>query len=332
MVVQISADSLEGPPGGSRAAAAPAASQGKAKAAAPAGGVTSAPSRQPRHRPRRGARPRRRGVPLALQGLDQQGSAAGRRRDHVEGKKRLWNGIFRSGKEGHELVTDLEWEPFKAKYEQLQDKGLKLVDLETYVEGKKRLFAALYRETPDAGSLWVGEEEKVFTNKVDEFTGQGLRLIDVEAYRSGNKLLSRRVLEGHRQLRAVERHGMAGSGRPRPTTPPARASGWPTSSPTRTARSASTSGSSVAARQERAGGRPGVGGLREPLEGARRQGPAAGRPGVAARVAGAGGRCQVALFRASISTLAYGVPCDIGTASTWKPRSASRRCQSARLR
>lgn len=191
VVVQISADSLEGPPGGGRATAAPAASKGKAKAAtAPAGRRYSGTFRA---NPDSGH-----AVVLGLDGAAfraryKDWTGKGLRlvdfETYVEGKTRRWNGIFRSGKEEHELVTGLDWEPFKAKYEELQGKGLKLIDLETYVEGKKRLFAALYRETPDAGSLWVGEEEKVFINKVNEFTGQGLRLIDVEAYRSGNKLL-----------------------------------------------------------------------------------------------------------------------------------------------
>ncbi|HYH45132.1 MAG TPA: hypothetical protein VEG34_05555 [Thermoanaerobaculia bacterium] len=192
VVLQISADSLEGPPGGGRATAAPAASRGgKAKpAAAPAGRRYSGTFRA---NPDTGH-----AVVLGLDGAAfrsryKDWTGKGLRlvdfETYVEGKTRRWNGIFRSGKEGHELVTDLEWEPFKAKYEELQDKGQKLIDLETYVDGKKRLFAALYRETPDPASLWVGEEEKVFINKVNEFTGQGLRLIDVEAYRSGNKLL-----------------------------------------------------------------------------------------------------------------------------------------------
>ena len=76
---------------------------------------------------------------------------------YVDGKKRLWSGIFRSGQEGHELVTDLEWEAFVKKTEAQRGKGQVVVDLETYAEGKKRLFAAVFRETTDED--WLKKSE-----------------------------------------------------------------------------------------------------------------------------------------------------------------------------
>ena len=187
VAVQLSADSLEGPPGGT--APKPAAKGAKAPPVRLYSGTF-------RSSPKAGH-----AVVLGLdaaafraryKALTDKGLRLADLETNSEGGKRVWSGVFRSAEvstEGHELVTGLEWEAFVKKTEELRAKQQVVVDLETYPEGKKRLFAAVFRETTDPDALWVGEEERVFTNKVNEFTGQGLRLVDVEAYRSGNKLL-----------------------------------------------------------------------------------------------------------------------------------------------
>ncbi len=108
----------------------------------------------------------------------------------ADGGKRLWSGVFQTRDGAGTLVTDLEWEPFLARWKELtEQKGLRLIDLETYDDGKKRMFAGAFAESDDLYSLWVGLDRKAFEAKWAELSGQGLRLIDVEVYRAGSQTL-----------------------------------------------------------------------------------------------------------------------------------------------
>ena len=107
-----------------------------------------------------------------------------------EGGKRQWSGVFQTREGGGTLITDLEWEPFLERWKDLtEQKGMRLIDLETYDDGKKRMFAGAFAESDDLYSLWVGMDRKAFESKWAELSGQGLRLIDVEVYRAGNQTL-----------------------------------------------------------------------------------------------------------------------------------------------
>lgn len=104
--------------------------------------------------------------------------------------KRTWSGVFQTREGAGLLITDLEWDPFLARWKELtEQKGMRLIDLETYDDGKKRLFAGAFAESDDLYALWVGMDRKAFEAKWAELSGGGLRLIDVEVYRAGNQTL-----------------------------------------------------------------------------------------------------------------------------------------------
>lgn len=101
-----------------------------------------------------------------------------------EGKKRLWAGIFRPGKEAHALEAGVPWEKFVERFKDYDGKGVRLVDLESWPEGGKRLFAGAYAASGGGATLWTADS-KGFHNKWSELSGQKMRLTDLEVYRGG---------------------------------------------------------------------------------------------------------------------------------------------------
>jgi hypothetical protein len=179
--VHLTVDSLEGPP--PAAAAAPAAGAKPAKAPAkpaaprqyvavfqqsPAGEAVVV------------------GLPwdqLAARAgqLDAKGSRIVALDTYVDGGKRLWSAIFRSGKEKQLLVPGMKWEDFSKKWSSLvNNEHMRLVDLVIYDEGNKRLVAGAFREGYDQNALWVGQAPTAFQAKWAELSGSGLRLVDLE--------------------------------------------------------------------------------------------------------------------------------------------------------
>jgi hypothetical protein len=113
--------------------------------------------------------------------LDAKGSRIVALGTYVEGGKRLWNAIFRSGKEKQLIVPGMKWEDFSKKFSDLtMHQHMVLVDLVIYDEGTKRLVAGAFREGYDQNALWVGQAPVAFQNKWSELSGSGLRLVDLE--------------------------------------------------------------------------------------------------------------------------------------------------------
>jgi hypothetical protein len=104
----------------------------------------------------------------------------------LDGNRRLWSGIFRSGPVKQELVADLEWEAFTKQREALVGSGLRLFSIAIYGDAKatKRYFAGVYHEGTADNPLWVGLDRTPFNNKMLELTGDGSRLADLELYRA----------------------------------------------------------------------------------------------------------------------------------------------------
>jgi hypothetical protein len=98
-------------------------------------------------------------------------------------------GVFRSGGDGHYLWVGVEWAAFEAKWKELSDSGLRLVDLETYREENKRLYAGVFRAGSDGHFLWAGVEWPAFQGKWKELSQKGFRLIDLETYKDGDRRL-----------------------------------------------------------------------------------------------------------------------------------------------
>jgi len=91
-------------------------------------------------------------------------------------------GIFRAGTDAHALWVGDDWDGFKTKCKEFEDKGLRLIDLETYVVGNTRRYAGVFRAGTDAHALWVGDDWDGFKTKCKEFEDKGLRLINMEVY------------------------------------------------------------------------------------------------------------------------------------------------------
>jgi|RhiMetdeSRZDD1v2_1073273.scaffolds.fasta_scaffold380594_1 hypothetical protein len=99
--------------------------------------------------------------------------------------ERLFLGVFAPGTEGHALWVS-EWPQFEAKWKQLSDSGLRLIDLAPYKDGNKRMFAGVFRAGTDAHALWVSEWDS-FNQKWKEFSANGLRLVALDTYKEGGK-------------------------------------------------------------------------------------------------------------------------------------------------
>ncbi|HWM93860.1 MAG TPA: hypothetical protein VN493_24085 [Thermoanaerobaculia bacterium] len=107
----------------------------------------------------------------------------------VDGGRRLWGGIFRSGADTSRIITGLEWEKFLEQWEKLTnndnvDEQMQLVDLEIYPDKGKNLFVGVYRNGTEMHSLWIGQDRPDFLRKWQQLVNQQLRLVDLEIYRA----------------------------------------------------------------------------------------------------------------------------------------------------
>jgi hypothetical protein len=107
----------------------------------------------------------------------------------VDGGKRLWGGIFRSGVDASQIAVGQEWEPFMEQWTKLTDnedadKQMQLIDMEIYTEKGKTLFVGVYRTGSEMHSLWVGQDRGDFLRKWQQLVNQQLRLVDLEIYKA----------------------------------------------------------------------------------------------------------------------------------------------------
>lgn len=107
----------------------------------------------------------------------------------VDGGKRLWAGIFRSGADSSRVIPGLEWEKFQEQYTKLSeaenvDDQMQLIDMEIYPEKGKNLFAGVYRNGTEIHALWIGQDRPDFLRKWQQLVNQELRLFDLEVYKA----------------------------------------------------------------------------------------------------------------------------------------------------
>jgi hypothetical protein len=112
----------------------------------------------------------------------------------VDGGKRLWGGIFRSGADSSKVIPGLEWEAFQEQYTKLaeaenDDDKMQLIDMEVYSEKGKNLFAGVFRNGTEIHALWIGQDRPDFLRKWQQLVNQELRLIDLEVYKAGSRNL-----------------------------------------------------------------------------------------------------------------------------------------------
>ncbi|HWN41735.1 MAG TPA: hypothetical protein VNW71_05905, partial [Thermoanaerobaculia bacterium] len=107
----------------------------------------------------------------------------------VDGGKRLWGGIFRSGVDASQITVGQEWEAFQEQWtkhtdNEDPDKQMQLVDMEIYADKGKTLFVGVYRTGSEMHSLWVGQDRGDFLRKWQQLVNQQLRLVDLEVYKA----------------------------------------------------------------------------------------------------------------------------------------------------
>jgi len=104
----------------------------------------------------------------------------------VDGTRR-WDGIFTKGTGRHALWRGYNQADFNAKWQEMSNDGLRLIDLETYTAANgERLWAGVFEEGSGAYAMYRNFDFQGFHDKWDELNGQGLRLIDIETYLDDN--------------------------------------------------------------------------------------------------------------------------------------------------
>jgi hypothetical protein len=112
---------------------------------------------------------------------------------------RQYVAVFQSSQQGEAVVVGMPWEQFKARADQLDAGGSRIVALDTYVEGGRRLWSGIFRSGNEKQSLFNGLEFEAFSKKYKGMVNdQHMRLVDVVVYDEGAKrLLAGAYREGY---------------------------------------------------------------------------------------------------------------------------------------
>jgi hypothetical protein len=103
---------------------------------------------------------------------------------------RQYIGVFQASQQGEAVLVGFPWEQFKARADQLDAGGSRIVALDTYVEGGRRLWSGIFRSGNDKQALFSGVDFEAFTKKYkDMVNNQHMRLVDVVVYDEGGKRL-----------------------------------------------------------------------------------------------------------------------------------------------
>ncbi len=96
----------------------------------------------------------------------------------------LYAGVWRHGTDPYHFWV-APWDSFNAKWQQLSNQNLRLVDLKVYSSGGATMYGGVWRAGSDAHYLWVGVDWNNFKAKWEELSKQNLRLIDIQVYNEG---------------------------------------------------------------------------------------------------------------------------------------------------
>ena len=103
---------------------------------------------------------------------------------------RQYLAVFQQSPQGEAVLVGLPWDQFKARADQLDAKGSRIVALDSYVEGGKRLWNGIFRTGKEKQELVMGVDFDAFTKKYkDLVTNKHMRLVDVVVYDEGPKFL-----------------------------------------------------------------------------------------------------------------------------------------------
>ena len=98
-----------------------------------------------------------------------------------------FSGVWHQTSLPYKVWSNANWASFKAKWDELNREGFRLVDIETSVSGGERKFFGVWQQGGGNHRLWVGANWVDFKNKWDEARAEGLNLIDLEIYFSGGR-------------------------------------------------------------------------------------------------------------------------------------------------
>jgi Bacterial tandem repeat domain 1 len=96
-----------------------------------------------------------------------------------------FSGVWRAGSDAYYLWANVNWDNFRAKWEELSKQNLRLVDVESYTLGGQRVWAGVWRAGSDAHYLWVNASWDDFRAKWEQLAKQNLRLTVLTTYEEG---------------------------------------------------------------------------------------------------------------------------------------------------
>ncbi|MBI4586832.1 MAG: hypothetical protein HY717_22695, partial [Planctomycetes bacterium] len=109
---------------------------------------------------------------------------------------------FRAGNDGHAAWITSNWsdgpDSFTKKWEEWNQAGLRMIDLETWEEGGARIWCGIFRAGSWAHAAWIGVDWENFTAMWNQQARNGMRLFDLEVYPSpcGNDCMNQVVMPG----------------------------------------------------------------------------------------------------------------------------------------
>ena len=103
--------------------------------------------------------------------------------------QQTYSGVWRGGNDAHYLWVNASWNSFQAKWQQLAQQNLRLVDLKITRENGVERFHGAWRQGTGGYYLWVNANQASFISKWQQLAAQGLRLVDIEVQNVNGALL-----------------------------------------------------------------------------------------------------------------------------------------------
>jgi Astacin (Peptidase family M12A)/Bacterial tandem repeat domain 1 len=97
------------------------------------------------------------------------------------------SGVWRAGSGRYALWVNVNWESFRAKWQEWAAQGLRLVDIHVRRVGNENRYSGVWTARSGAYGLWANATWDSFRAKWQEWSGQGLRLIDLHVQRVGGQ-------------------------------------------------------------------------------------------------------------------------------------------------
>jgi CubicO group peptidase (beta-lactamase class C family) len=101
------------------------------------------------------------------------------------GGERTYAGVWEPSTAKHALYRYDSWSAFVNKWEDLNDTGYRLIDIERVRHGNVIWYYGVWRAGGGGYALYAYDTWKEFTDRWSDLNGQGLRLIDIDISQSG---------------------------------------------------------------------------------------------------------------------------------------------------